>query len=80
MLSTVSLDFQNLTIVQFGNMKVWITNVLRSKASEINSDTFQNEDIDCLHVNNFVYKTASECIPNTEIRVKASATLCKCLL
>ena len=48
--------------------------LLRNKASEINWDTLQNEDIDLYanNIHNAVIEIASECIPNKEIKVKAT--------
>ena len=49
-------------------------NLLRNKASEIDWDTLQNDDIDVYanNIHNAVIEIASECIPNKEIKVKAS--------
>ena len=61
----------------FGIMNVVIT-IFSNKASEINWDTLQNDDIN-LYANNLLLhnadiEIANECIPNKEIKVKASET------
>ena len=48
--------------------------MLRNKASEINWDTLQNDDIDLYanNIHNDVIEIASECIPNKEIKIEAT--------
>ena len=48
--------------------------LLRNKASEINWDTLQNDDNDLYtnNIHNAAIEIASGCIPNKEIKVKAT--------